>query len=211
MAAAAELRYLLDRGYPKKSSLRFVGDHHQLRQEERDLLFRGVFATSVAEIRRRKLVRPGALKGAQLTIDGHNVLITLENCLKGRPFLVGQDGFVRDVSRVFRSYRPTELTREAWSLVLQLLADYRPSLATVLLDAPLAFSAKLKGQIQRWTREAGIAATVKLSATPEREMAAAHDIIATADSVVLDRAAAIFDIAGHIIRRRLRQQPLIRF
>ena len=213
LPAARELAYLLERGYPKGSALRFVGDHHQLRQVERDLLLRGVFTRAASRGRRSRALSPSGLRGELLVVDGHNCTITLESGLKGRPFLVGSDGFVRDVSRVFRSFRPTALTREAWGHIISLLRDYPPRRVVVVLDAPLSHSGKLRRQILRWLEEASIPCEALLARRPEARMVelAREGVLATADSVALDRAPRLFDLAGHIIRRRLRLRPLVRF
>ncbi|NDY41998.1 DUF434 domain-containing protein [Dissulfurirhabdus thermomarina] len=205
--AARDLRWLLDRGYPRQPALAFVGNHFQLHQGERDLLYRGIFRRDQARARRARRVRLRDLAGRGLAIDGHNVLITLESALRGRPLLVADDGFVRDVSRVFRRFRPTDRTRAAWGLVGACLRDHPPAEVLVVLDAPLPRSGELAGRIRRWMREAGIPGEVRAVRRPEGVLAAFDGVAATADSVVLDRHPALLDLAGHIIRRRLRVRP----
>jgi len=209
--AAKDLRMLLERGYPKGSALRFVGDHHQLNTKERNILFRGVFTRDEIRRRRSKKVLVRELRERPLIIDGHNTLITLENAIQGRAFIVGEDGFVRDAERIFRRYRPSSLTRDAWTHVQKLLQQYPPPTITIILDQPLAFSGKLKAQLERWISQGGLRGQVRLSSTPESDMMALKGIHATADSVLLDRAEAVFDLAGHIILRRLRLRPLSLF
>ncbi|MBW2350322.1 MAG: DUF434 domain-containing protein, partial [Deltaproteobacteria bacterium] len=109
--AALDFRFLLSRGYPRKSALLFVGNHFQLHQGERDLLYRGVFTRKQSMARCAKIVRVGTIKGEKLAIDGHNILITLESAIKRRPLLLADDNFVRDISRIFRRFRPTDRTR----------------------------------------------------------------------------------------------------
>ncbi|MDM7912097.1 MAG: DUF434 domain-containing protein, partial [Methanotrichaceae archaeon] len=43
--AAVDVRYLLDRGYPRESAVRFVSDHYRLPQEQRFVLMRVVVPT----------------------------------------------------------------------------------------------------------------------------------------------------------------------
>ncbi|WP_297501032.1 DUF434 domain-containing protein, partial [Thermococcus sp.] len=94
--AYLDLKYLLNRGYRKKNALSFVANHYRLTAEERHLLARCVFPDSWMEEVRRKLLKPGELKGKTLAIDGFNVLITLESLLGGRAILC-EDGLVRDL------------------------------------------------------------------------------------------------------------------
>ena len=202
--AAVDLRWLISRRYPKQSALLFVGNHYQLNQRERDLLFRGVFSPEQALRTRQKMIRAKEIEGASLVIDGHNVLITLESALASKLLLLADDGFVRDISRVFRKFRPTARTKRAWLMVEKFLLDYPPDFVAVVLDEPLSKSRELGGRMERWLREAGIKGQVHLSSTPETTILTLPGIKLSADSIVLARAEKIFDIAGHIIRRRLK-------
>ena len=207
--AARDFRFLLSRGYPRKSALLFVGNHFQLHQEERDLLYRGVFTKEQSMARHAKMVRVKTIKGEKLIIDGHNVFITLESAIKSRPMLLADDNFVRDISRVFRRFRPTDRTKTAWALVEGLLSDYPPCHVTVLLDAPLPKSGELAARIRQWMKCAKIKGDVTTATRPESSLLALKGIKASADSVIIDRSARVFDLAGHIIRRRLHIKPIL--
>ncbi|PXF56230.1 MAG: hypothetical protein C4B58_14205 [Deltaproteobacteria bacterium] len=207
--AARDFRFLLNSGYPRKSALLFVGNHFQLHQGERDLLYRGVFTKEQSMARCAKIVRVGAIKGEKLIIDGHNILITLESAIKGRSVLLADDNFVRDISRIFRSFRPTERTKAAWTLVEGLLSDYPPCHVTVLLDAPLPKSGELAARIRQWMKHAKIKGDITTAARPESSLLALEGIKASADSVIIDRSTRVFDLAGHIIRRRLHVKPML--
>ena len=75
--AAADLRYLLSRGYPRKAALGLVGNRYQLDHTARQILHRGVFSPAAARARREKLRLLREVAGRPLGLDGHNVLITL--------------------------------------------------------------------------------------------------------------------------------------
>ncbi len=158
--------------------------------------------------RRTKMVRVGEIRKEKLVIDGHNILITLESALKGRPLLHADDNFVRDISRIFRSFRPTDLTKAAWGLVEKLLLDYPPCYVTVLLDAPIPKSGELAGRIRRWMEHAEIQGHALTTDRPESFLSTIEGITASADSIIIDRSARPFDLAGHIIRRRLHLKPM---
>ena len=95
--AAEEARYLLDRGYPKDSAVRFVSDHHSLPEERRYVLARAVLSSRSAGERKAKAVPVQTLRGRDVIIDGYNVIITVESLLAGYPVYLCDDGFLRDV------------------------------------------------------------------------------------------------------------------
>ena len=138
--AAEDLRYLLNRGYPREGSLQAVGNRYNLPQDLRHLLRRGVFAVQDAEARKRKMVSVEELRGEKLAIDGYNVLITLESALGGRPILLADNGFVRDIAGVSGSYREGAATTEALNLIFDLLKAAGPPEAVFLFDSPISAS-----------------------------------------------------------------------
>ncbi len=208
LPAAQEIRFLIRRGYPRDSALNFTANHHQLSKAERELLFRGVFGREKARARKKKKVLARRLKGEVLLVDGYNVIITLESGMSGRPLVLGDDGFVRDISRVFRGFRATELTKRAWREINSFLKAHRPCRTEVMLDAPMSRSGLLASRITRWLNGAGLEGEAVTVRSPERRMLASEGIKAGADSVVLDRADRVFDLAGHILRRRLGIRPI---
>lgn len=172
------------------------------------MLYRGVFTREQSMARYAKIVHVRTIKGEKLIIDGHNVFITLESAIKRRPMLLADDNFVRDISRIFRKFRPTDDTKTAWELVERLLSDYPPYHVTVLLDAPLPKSGELAVRIRQWMKYAKIKGDVTTATKPESSLLALEGIKASADSVIIDRSTRVFDLAGHIIRRRLHIKPM---
>ncbi|MDO8540631.1 MAG: DUF434 domain-containing protein [Opitutaceae bacterium] len=94
----ADLCWLLDRGYAMTSALELVGNRFSLRQRQRLALAR--CACSEEQRRRRAAheLPAGALAGAELWLDGYNLLISLEAALGGGVLLLGRDGCVRDLA-----------------------------------------------------------------------------------------------------------------
>ncbi|MCK4604229.1 MAG: DUF5616 domain-containing protein, partial [Deltaproteobacteria bacterium] len=90
-----------------------------------------------------------------------------------------------------------------------LLSDYPPFHVTVLLDAPLPKSGELAARIRQWMKYAKIKGDVTTAARPESSLLALEGIKASADSVIIDRSTKVFDLAGHIIRRRLHIKPML--
>ncbi len=207
--AAHDLQFLLDRCYPKSSAINFVGNRYQLRKRERMILYRALFPKETVRKRRAKLVKLKDFHGNRIILDGYNVTITLENAIKGNLLISCKDSFVRDISGVFRKYRPSKTTAQAWYHVARLLKRHGPGEVVVILDSPMSQSGKLAGMIRSWLTEAGLKTLVELSKTPENSMLAIKGIHCSADSFILDKAARIFDLSGHIIKRRMKKRDLI--
>jgi hypothetical protein len=203
--AAQDFRYLLARGYPRPAALALVGNRYEFHHTARQLLHRGVFAPAAAAARRAKLRLLSEVAGLPLGIDGHNVLITLECARRDLPLVAADDGFIRDIGQVSRSFKPSRDT----DLVLALLLDYLaaqvwPAPVAVFYDAPLSRS----GELARLTAEAAAARGLKLSAAavpvPERELQDFPGPIATSDTALIDAHSVVVDLAGEIIRRQPR-------
>ncbi|MBW2061554.1 MAG: DUF434 domain-containing protein [Deltaproteobacteria bacterium] len=201
--AAADLRYLLEKGYPRPAALTFVGNHYQLIQAERELLNRGAYPDAVAKARQEKLARPWHVTGRPLGIDGHNVLITLESALLGRDLIEADDGLIRDIAGVFASYRPGAVTDQALELILDFLKRMVPESVLFLLDAPMSHSGDLASQITSALAARNLIGQAKAVPVPEKILYDFPGLVATSDSVLIDRAAEPFDLAGHLIKEHM--------
>lgn len=202
--AAEDLRLLLNRRYPKDASLQLVGNRYNLDRNSRHLLSRGVFPHARAEERNAKRVSVRDLKDNGLAIDGHNCIITLESALKGKIILLADDGYIRDISGVSGGYKETKETQEALELIMDFLAEVGPAEARLLLDAPISGSGKLAARIRGLMQEHGIAGDASAHKVPEHIMAKYEGIIASSDTAVIDQAERVFDLAGYLIREKLR-------
>ena len=207
--AAADFRYLLARGYPRAAALVLVGNRYGLNHTARQLLHRGVFAPLEAAARRAKLRLLKEAAGLPLGLDGHNVLITLECARRKLPLVAADDGFIRDVGQVSRSFKPSRETDRVLALLLDYLAA-QPWQAPVAVfyDAPLSLS----GELARLTMEAAAARSLKLTAAavpvPEQELQDFPGPIASSDTALIDAHSVVVDLAGEISRRMLRRQPI---
>ena len=199
--AAADLRYLLSRGYPRKSGLDLVGNRYQLDHTARQILHRGVFAPDAARARRAKLRLLRAAAGRALGLDGHNVLITLECALRRLPLVAADDGFIRDVGQVSRHFRASPETEQALLLLADYLEQHQSGPVSVFYDAPLSLS----GELARHTRELwtsrGLTVAAAALPVPERELLTFPGPIASSDTHLIDAREEIIDLAGEIIRQ----------
>jgi hypothetical protein len=201
--AAADLRYLLNRGYPRDAALQLIGNRYNLDHDSRHLLRRGVCADAVAEDRRKKQVTVKELKGAKLAIDGHNCIITVESAIKGRTICLADDGFIRDIAGISAGYRATKETDKVLELIMEFLHDAVPAEARFLLDSPIKGSGRLAAKIRALMATRGIEGAAEAIKVPERIMAGWQGIVASSDGAVIDQARQVFDLAGHIIRALL--------
>ena len=204
--AAEDLRYLLNRGYPRDASLQLAGNRYNLTHNLRHLLRRGVFPTSIAEERRGKRVSLKEIRGKGLAIDGHNCIITLESALKGKPILLADDAFIRDIAGVSGKYRETAETRQALDMIMDLLRSAAPQEVCFLLDSPISGSGELAALIRGLMKERGIRGDASATKVPERIMADYTGICASSDTAVIDHAEEVFDLAGHLIMEQLKME-----
>ncbi|MCC6750850.1 MAG: DUF434 domain-containing protein [Deltaproteobacteria bacterium] len=200
-AAVAELSWLLSHGYRDASALKLVGDRHALTQRQRVAV--GRCACSDAALARRAVSRlsPEALHGRGVVVDGFNCLITLETALSGGLLLLGRDGCTRDLGSVHGSYRAVEETERAISLVGEWLTGRGASRVCWLLDRPVSNSGRLRARLLEQAAAQAWPWTVELLANPDRTLAASSDVVASADSWVLDRCSAWVDLTGEVVAR----------
>jgi len=205
--AILDLVYLLERNYPKNSSITLVGNRYRLAADERMVLYRGVFKTSEAVQRRAKIIVPSSSVSGKLVIDGYNVLITLESYLLGKTVFRSMDGFVRDISGVYGNYRFTKTAKRSIALLadyvrkLFLMIDEKYGELVVYLDAPVSKSGELAVYMRRYFKEQGILSKIEVLAGPDVRLIeeGQSSVVATSDTVIADQVPLCADIPGHII------------
>jgi hypothetical protein len=208
--AAGDFRYLLNRGYPRKTTLELIGNRYGLTFDERHLLHRGIFSYSDSRSRRKKQITAREVRNKKIAIDGHNVLITIEAGLSGRPLILGDDGFIRDISGLSGSFKKTEMTEKAIQLIINALKNIKPRKTVFLLDAPISMSGKLaqevSGQLKR-QKLFGDAMAIKV---PERILIGFPGVVATSDTAIIDQSKKVLDLAGYILKKRTNLASLVR-
>ena len=199
--AASDLCWLLSRGYVNPSALKLVGDRYKLTARQRTGVERS--ACSDADRARRKAHRvdAGRLKGRPLWLDGYNVLTTIEAALAGAVLLGARDGTYRDMASMHGSYRKVAETRPALQMLGRVIESLGVSECRWYLDRPVSNSGRLKKLIEGMAAEAGWSWTVELVGDPDPILAQTDRIVATADSVILDRCGAWFNLARETIAR----------
>ncbi|PIU53577.1 MAG: hypothetical protein COS90_05410 [Deltaproteobacteria bacterium CG07_land_8_20_14_0_80_60_11] len=199
--AAADFRFLLARGYPRKAALGLVGNRYGLDEIGRRLLHRGVFAPEPADARRAKLRLLREVPGRPLALDGHNVLITLSCAARGLPLVAADDGWVRDVGEVSRAFRVSPAADRVLTLMADYLADQATGSVEVFYDAPLSLSGELARRTRKIFASRGLSVRAQAVPVPERLLSGFPGAIATSDTALIDAHETVVDLAGEIIRR----------
>jgi len=193
---AMDIRYLLSRGYKRKSAITFVSNHYQLTEPERHILTRLVFSPQRADHRNKKKLECSQLKGCDVLVDGYNVLITIETAFKNEPLWFADDGFLRDTSGIFSNHKITDTTCMAVDEMLSTLANLKVRSATILLDSQMSNSGILAELIRKRSKDQTFKGDTRTSKHVDFDLkeAGANAVIATADSVIVDAVDKVVDI-----------------
>jgi hypothetical protein len=201
--AAEDFRYLLNRRYPRKAALELVGNRYGLTFDERHLLHRGVFSSKDSQARRKKRISIKEVRNKELAIDGHNVIITIEAGLSGRPLVLADDGFVRDISGLSGSFAKSEVTEKAIQFILRALKEWKPRRTLFLLDAPISMSGRLAEEIRDRLKQENVSGDATAVKVPEKILIGFPGIVATSDTDIIDRSKKVLDLAGYVITKRI--------
>jgi hypothetical protein len=205
--ATADLCWLFSRGYAHESSLKLVGDRYALLARQRVAVARCACSQSEAAWRMEHRVGAEELRQVSLLLDGYNVLTTIEAALSGGVILIGRDGAYRDMASMHGSYRKVAETRPAIELLGRVIEAAKVQRCWWYLDRPVSNSGRLKGILEqiaaahRWSWQIELAPNPDVTLIEQQERAdrSAPFVIVTADSVVLDRCHAWFNLAGATI------------
>lgn len=201
--AVGELSWLLTKGYAPASSLKLVGDRHQLDARQRIAVARCACSDAQKAHRCAREVPPESLRGGLLRLDGYNVLTTLEAALAGGVILAARDGAYRDMASMHGSYRKVEETLPALELLGQAMSDLGIAEAWWYLDQPVSNSGRLKGMMMGLAAQRGWRWRVELAANPDAVLMEGEATIASADSVVIDHCAGWFNLARRVVESRV--------
>jgi hypothetical protein len=207
--AVGDLSWLLSRGYAEVAALQLVGDRWSLTERQRKAVRRSACSDASLARRQRHRVERDAFRGCALLLDGFNVLTTLEAALGGAVVLKGRDGSYRDLAGVHGTYRKVEETRPALLLLGAWLASRSVGPCLWYLDSPVSNSGRLRGMILEIAQGQGWDWTVELVFNPDPILAAAPEIIATADAAILDRCPRWFALTRAVIEAEIANAVVI--
>ena len=199
--AAEDFRYLLNHGYPRKAALEMVGNRYGLTFDERHLLHRGVFSDSESRSRRKNRIRLKEALNKDLAIDGHNVVITIEAGLSGRPLILGDDGFIRDITGLSGGFKKTETTEKAIQFIMNAIKIIKPRKTLFLLDAPISMSGILAQEVRSHLKREDLPGDAVAIKVPEKILLGFPGVIATSDTAIIDQSKKVLDLAGFILKK----------
>lgn len=137
------------------------------------------------------------------------VLTTIEAALAQGVLLGGRDGCVRDLASMHGSYRHVDETEPALTLIGQTLDQFSLATCCWYLDRPVSNSGRLRARLEQLAAARGWPWQVELSTHVDAELAASPHIVATADSVILDRCRRWFNLAREVLVHGLRNAALL--
>jgi len=209
--AAEDFRYLLNKGYPRKAALELVGNRYGLTSDERHLLHRGIFSDADSKSRRKRKIPIGKVRNRDLAIDGYNILITIETGLSDRPLILGDDGFIRDISGLSGNFKKTEKTEEALQLILDIVKRVKPLKTLFLFDSPISMSGELAQEVRSLLKKENLLGDANAVKVPEKILIGFPGVIATSDTAIIDQSKEVVDLAGDIIVQKIRSKSIIRW
>ena len=202
--AVAELSWLLSRDYGEPSALKLVGDRHRLDARQRMAVMRSACSDQALAGRTSRRVELDALRGLPLNLDGYNVVTTVEAALGGGVILAARDGTFRDLAAMHGTFRRVEETIPAAELVGKLLAPSGTGRCKWFLDSPVSNSGRLKQVLLDVATRHSWDWRVEVVPDADAAVGTGGAIVASADSVVLDRCGGWFNLAREIVERHVR-------
>ncbi len=199
--AVTDIRYLLDRGYPRKGAITFVCNHYRLDINWRYVFTRVVFGRDTIQSRREKTVKCEDLDGEVVLVDGYNVLIGVESALKAEPVYLCDDGFLRDIRGVFRNYRCSGLTERAMDEILGVLTGFAPFRVEFLFDSQISKSGEMARWVEKKLKDVGLIGVARTSRHVDHDLKQSNGIIATADGSIIDEVAKAVNIQACVLER----------
>ena len=200
--ATDDLCWLLSRGYALPSALKLVGDRYQLQERQRTAMARAACGDKARERRGERRLVWEAIAGADLAIDGFNLLITIEAALGGGLLLDCRDGCVRDLASMHGSYKSVQETEVALQLIgtaLHTRSEQSPRSVQWLLDSPVSNSGRLAQRLRDMAATAGWPWQVETVFNPDAVLRISDKLVISSDSVILDGNIRWINAAAHLV------------
>ena len=134
-----------------------------------------------------------------LVVDGHNVQITIESYIEGRPLLKANDGALRDLAGLSYRYRMTETSNMAMDMVFRFFEEFPPGEVLFLFDEPMSRSGELAAIYRNRLIKEGISGGARATPVPEREFCFDRCVAASSDRAIMDSSTRWMDLACRII------------
>jgi hypothetical protein len=196
--AICDLRFLLDRGYRRKSATTFVSNKYRLSFEERNFLMRAVFSARESARRKKKLLVIENIMGEEVVLDGYNVLITVESALQRKELILCDDGFIRDTAAVFGKHKITGITLDALDKIIAALGSHQPEKVTFVFDSQVSRSGELCRILREKIAKKTLHWEAMTSAKADHYLKKDKKIVSTSDSAIIEKAEKVIDLPHDI-------------
>lgn len=197
--AVAELSWLLGRGYAEESARKLVGDRHALTARQRIAVARCACSDAQLSARAARCLPLADVGGAELRIDGFNLLTTIEAAFAGGVLLRARDQCLRDLASLHGHWKRVAETIRAAEAIGDHVAAAGVTSVHWLLDEPVGNSARLAVLLRHLSSERRWNWRVELVPSADRVLRDSRTPIVTADSAVLDRCAAWCNVAPELV------------
>ena len=197
-SCARDIVYLLDRGYPYKTVISFVGNRHRLTERQRNALMRMCASHEMLEARKKNQLA-SLEEGCTVNIDAFNAIVLMETALSGSMILKGLDGCYRDLSGLAGTYSVIDKTGPGITHILQTLQKHRTGKAVFWVDSPVSNSGRLKTEIAERAEELGFPVDIRMVNNADTELKKCSHVI-SGDSEVITQCRSWFNLYDELIR-----------
>ena len=194
--ASRHIDYLINEGYDPKSASTFVGNHFLLSERQRLAIVRSLATKEQLETRQEKEKKTGA----EVWVDGFNMIITLEVLSCESILFTCMDGTIRDLAALRGTYRIISETTDAAKMLFDALHESGAESAHILLDEPVSNSGRLKALIADIGEEYPFALDIQIRRDVDRELYGKENVI-TSDSVILDNCKSWINLTPRCLEK----------
>jgi hypothetical protein len=209
-----ELCYLLDKGYPKKSALTFVANHHKYSESERIILNRVTLPRRLVEqINQNMITDPCKVSSQVICIDAYNLYTTFQSLIDNEPVLLCRDGVFRDIFSILHVKSELKFQDEMVVKFLLSIFELRPQYVFLYFDRQRSKSGIHSLKFQRILDEYKFPGKCIVTKTVDQYLKAqTNGIVFSHDSIILSEALASFDfIKWYVVKYHLISQIIDRF
>ena len=192
--ASRHINYLINEGYDLKSASTFVGNHFLLSERQRLAIVRSLATKEQLETRMGKKKE----NGAEVWVDGFNMIITLEVLYCDSNLFTCMDGTIRDLAALRGTYRIIPETTEATGMLLDVLLESGTESVHILLDE--SNSGRLKAHIADIGEKYPFALDIQIRKDVDRELYGKENVI-TSDSVILDNCKSWINLTPKCLEK----------
>ena len=196
-ACADDITYLLNRGYPYKSAITFVGNHYLLAERQRNALMRICVSDEMLNIRRQKQLSE-LPEDCTVHIDAFNAVVLMETALSGSMLLMGRDGCYRDLSGLAGTYAIIENTDPAIEHIIRKLQEHSVKEAVFWIDAPVSNSGRLKQHIAETAEKLCFPIDIQMVRNADTELIN-HEYVISGDSIIINECISWYNLYAELI------------